>query len=337
MLSSATELETTAPSTPISALEQAKLAMREQLENSKALQEAPKINLPEETKVTEVAPESPPANEDAPKVPQEVVSPSVEATTEIDVMGDPKFQSLLAKHREIRQENEKFKAEQARLAEQQKVIELAERIRNKDFRAIEELGISFDDWATHELYKTTGNKPTEELKPEPSSELEAIRKELAEFKASLASKEQEQANEVKQKELENWKNQLFQQINTDPAFKALSVAGLQDKVYNKIVQHAIDTEELTGKAELLDYRKAARAVWDAERKPFFAWLKALTEVDEIKSFLFGAQPAPTPRPAPALTTLLPGELADAPVSTTTPLTHEQKKALVMKALTEQGG
>lgn len=239
---------------------------------------------------------------------------------------NPQFKALLTKTREQRQQLEQLQAEKAQIAAQKRTIELAERIQKGDYDAVKELGGSFDAWAMKEFDKA--NNTPEVQKPDYVVQLE---KRLEAFENSLKQKEEQAQLQARKAAAEDWRNRIYREIDESPELKALSVAGLHDKVYERILRHAQHTQELTGNPEFLDTAKAGRIVWETERVNLEARLKALSEIDDLKS-IFGGTAKPAPRVEPQVRSLMPGDIGDSAVPSTQKLSLMEKKRAALQLI-----
>jgi hypothetical protein len=319
MSSNVTPVHTEAmPNNPLAALQAVKASARAALEAQSASVAAPEAP----TVGTDVA-----AAVAAPVTQEE--TPVAEPAAEEDPYADPKFQQLLAKHREQRAEIEALNKQKAEFEAKKKYAELAERISKKDFKAIEEAGVSLDEWANHEYSKANGAEEA----PKPEELYSKLQAEIQSLKAEREAEKQQQQEYYRQQQVNAFKNKIGEELKAKPEFSVLTKPEYQDKIYNKIRQHALDTQDLTGTPELLSVEKAARLVLDSEMRRLRAEIEAFKDVPGFKTVL--APAAPT-KSSPQLQTLMPGELTDTPMSTSKELDHSERKQLIRQRLAAEG-
>jgi len=242
-----------------------------------------------------------------------------------DPLQDPRYQALINKAREQRLRAEKLEADRQAVEQQKKALDLVNRAKSGDFAALKELGLKFDDIAAYE-FDAAERQGKEEPVPAYVRKLEAKIQEMETRDQRRAQELQQQAS---QQQLAQFRQNMVSEIDADPALRGLSIMGLHDKVYERIVQHAARTQELTGEPEVLPTAKAARLVWAAEKGAALKRLEALAELDDFKPALSAKFAPKAKAPLAQPSSLLASDFGDAPVSEARPLTRAEKQAAAL--------
>lgn len=159
-------------------------------------------------------------------------APIPEVPAEDTVTLSPKV-SAIARKEQAQRQREKQLAEKERtfaekMADADKYHQLKEKLKNKDFSAAEELGLTYEEYVKHELNKEASKDPAAE------------RVKALEEKLSQVQKAQEESV-VKEYQANQalWKNEIVKVIKENDEFSTIRDLGAEDMV----LQHINDSFE----------------------------------------------------------------------------------------------
>jgi hypothetical protein len=188
-----------------------------------------------------------PATAPVPEVPAEEVtlSSKVSAIARRDAAQRAKEKALAEKERTFSE----------KMADAEKFRKLTEKIKNKDYSAIDELGVPYEEIVKHELNKEASKNPEQER-------LRKLEEELANVKKQ---REEDAVNEY-QANQQAWKNEIVRVVKETDAFSAIRKLEAEDIV----LQHINDSFEEDNVE--LTVEQAAKDINDAllERAKKFA-------------------------------------------------------------------
>jgi len=190
--------------------------------------------------------------------------------TEESITLSPKVSALARKEQQQRQREaalrEREKALEAKLADAEKFAQLKSKLAAKDYTAVDELGLNYEEFVKHEL----GKQPV-------SPEEERVRKveqELAAFKKAQEEKviQEYQANQVL------WKNEITKVVKDNDEFSTIRELEAEDLV----LQHVNESFDEDGVE--LTVEQAAKEIEEAliERAKKFANLSKFKKSEEPK-------------------------------------------------------
>jgi len=161
-----------------------------------------------------------PADAPVPEVPAEEIALS------------PKL-SALARKEQAQRQREKQIAEKERsfaekMADAEKYQQLKEKLKNKDFSAAEELGLTYEEYVKHELNKEASKDPATERVRQLEEKLSAVQKA-----------QEEQVVKEYQANQALWKNEIVKVVGENPDFSTVKELGAEDIV----LQHINDSFE----------------------------------------------------------------------------------------------
>jgi hypothetical protein len=161
----------------------------------------------------------------------------------------PQLTALARKEAKFRQQEQAFKAREAEFqtkqAEAAKLLEIKEKLAKKDLSALDELGVTYEEYTNFKLNQAENEKP----------EVIAI-KNLEQKLATL--EEQQKANVNKQYEatVSQYRNEIKKLVATNPEFTTVK----ELKAEEHVLQHILDTFEEDG--EVLDVAQASKEIED---------------------------------------------------------------------------
>lgn len=173
---------------------------------------------------------------------EEVETKSPEAVTL-----SPQLTALARREQKFRQQEQAFKAERAKFESEKAEVAglqpLRAKLAAKDFSALEDLGVDYNEYTEYLLNKPEGEKPE-------AKALNEMREELNSFK------ETQKKNEEKQYEatVSQYRNDIKALVAKDPNFESIKESGAEEHV----LQHILDTFEQDGEA--LSVEEAAKEV-----------------------------------------------------------------------------
>lgn len=166
-----------------------------------------------------------------------------------EVTLSPKLAALARKEAKFRQQEQAFKAKQAKFeaeqAEAAKLLKIKERLAAKDYAALEELGVSYQDWSNALLSQAEDEKP----------ETQAIKK-LEEKLTSLEESQKAQVSKQYEATINQYKAEIKRATETNPDFATIKELKAQEHV----LQHILDTFEQDG--EILTVEQASKEIED---------------------------------------------------------------------------
>lgn len=159
----------------------------------------------------------------------------------------PQLTALARKEQKLRQELQAFKAEktafEATQAKYAKYETLEGKLASKDFSALEELGISYDEYTNYLLNKGEAEKP----------EVQAIKKLEDEVK-SLRTQQEETVSKQYEATINKYRKDIKEMVEKDPAYESVK----ELKAEEHVMQLIIDT--FKEENELLSIEEAAKEV-----------------------------------------------------------------------------
>jgi hypothetical protein len=147
----------------------------------------------------------------------------------------PKITALARKEQAQRQREQAFKQKEeqlaAKLADAEKYIQLKAKLAAKDFSAVEELGVNYDEFLKHELAKQTKNTPEEQR-------FKKVEEELASFK----KQQEEQVIKDYQDNQALWKAEIKKVVGENPDFSTIK----DMDAFDVVLQHVNDSFDEDG-------------------------------------------------------------------------------------------
>jgi len=193
-------------------------------------------------------------------------TPVVEATKDKAVTLSPQLTALARKEQKLRQQEQAFKAEKAALeAERVEIANLKNfksKLSAKDYSALDEAGVSYEEWTNYLINKGESEKP----------ETQALKKLEAEIQ-SLKSAQEQSVNKQYEATVNQYKKEIASLIQTSPEFESVK----ELKAEEHVLQHILDTFNQDG--EILSVEQAAKEVEEAlvEEAMNFAKLKKVQD------------------------------------------------------------
>lgn len=200
----------------------------------------------------------------------------------------PQLTALARREQKFRQQEQAFKAEKAEFAAKQTEVaglaDLKGKLANKDYSALEELGVTYEEFVQYKLNQGDSATP----------EAQAYKKLEDEINGIKSSQKQ---NEEKQYEatVSQYRNDIKALVAKDPQFESIKELGAEDHV----LQHILDTFEQDG--EVLSVDEAAKEVEEALMEEAMR-MSNLTKV-KAKSAPAKAILPPPQKASPSLKTL----------------------------------
>lgn len=173
----------------------------------------------------------------------------IEKTPTQAVTLSPQLSLLARQEAKLRQREQALKTERESLAtqkaENEKLFGFKQKLAAKDFSALDELGISYDDIANYQLAKIQGQSPEDQ----------ALKKLEVEIQSMKASQE---ANITKQYDatVARYKADIKDLVAKDPEFVTIKEEGQEEAV----LQHILDT--FNEDNELLTVEQASKEIED---------------------------------------------------------------------------
>lgn len=206
------------------------------------------------------------------------VSTETAPTKEESVQLSPKIAAIARKEQAIRKEAAQLKADRekmaAKLADAEKYAQIKAKLAAKDFSAVEELGVKYDDHLKYETEKLDKQDPKEERVRKLEAELEALRKNQEEREV-----ENYEANQSL------WKQEIARIVDDTPELSAIKKLG----AYGAVLAHVNDSFEEDGVK--LTAEQAAKEVNDL----LIARAKKFASVLETESSAEGKVLGPPPK------------------------------------------
>lgn len=198
----------------------------------------------------------------------------------------PQLTALARKEAKIRQQEQSIKAREdainAKEAEIGSLSSFKERLSKKDFAALDEQGISYEEWTNYLLSKGDSEKP----------EIQAIQKLTDEVQGLKASQEA-QINKQYEATVGQYRTDIKNLVEKDPEFA--TVKELKKEEY--VLQHILETFETDG--EVLTVEQAAKEIEDALVEDALTY----TSLSKVKAKLPPPQEKKLPPPKTGLRTL----------------------------------
>lgn len=193
----------------------------------------------------------------------------------------PQLTALARKEAKVRQQEQALKAERdafaAEKAEVEKLKELKAKLANKDYSALDSLGVTYQGW-TDALLKT------EETRSPQDEAIESLRTELSQIKED----QKKQVDRLYQATIGEYKNEISKLVTSNPDFSTIKEQNAQDHV----LQHIIDTFEQDG--ETLSVEQASKEVEEALLEDALAALKLSKVKSKIATPTTEKKPLPPP-------------------------------------------
>lgn len=199
----------------------------------------------------------------------------------------PKLAVLIEREKQALSRERMAKAQEEKLREQLKKIQEFEQVKTDPKKALETLGLSYDQ-LTQTILKD-GEVP-------PQVEIQRLREELEQYKAQIKQeKDQElearkkQVNEQEQKAVTDYKQEIHQFLKDNSArYELIDFENAQDLVFEVIDEHynrTMNTE--TGVGQIMSIAEASDKVEEHLEKKYLA----AKEKNKVKAF-WGAIPKP---------------------------------------------
>jgi len=174
----------------------------------------------------------------------------------------PQLTALARKEQKIRQQEQALKQEKeaivAEKAKYGKYAELKAKIEAKDYSALDELGVSYEEWTNYLINKGT---------PDPNAELiKKLQTEIEELKTNQKTTVDKQYEAT----VAQYKRDISKTVETNDKFKGIKTVEAEEHV----LQHILDTFEEDG--EVLTIEEACQDVLDILKDEALK-LKALVE------------------------------------------------------------
>jgi hypothetical protein len=192
------------------------------------------------------------------EVPQAPTEPAAAPVPEVPKDEDsitlsPKISAIARKEQALRAaqkaQSEKERTFAEKMADAEKYRVLTEKLKNKDYSAAEELGLSYEEYVKHELNKETSKDPSQERLKKVEEELASVKKQREED----AVKEY-QANQAL------WKKEIVRVVSENPEFSTIKKKGAEDLVLQHINDSfEEDNIELTVEQASKDIEEALKA------------------------------------------------------------------------------
>lgn len=210
-------------------------------------------------------------NEAAPIEPAQAPVPEVPKGEE-SVTLSPKVSAIARKEQALRQKEkqlaEKDRTFAEKMADAEKYHQLKEKLKNKDFSAAEELGLTYEEYVKHELNKEASKDPAQERVRKVEEELEALKKEREESVVK-----EYQANQAL------WKKEIVKVVSENPEFSTIKKAAKEDLVLQHINESFEEDDiELTVEEAAKDIEEALKE----KAKEWAALLETGEKVPEAK-------------------------------------------------------
>jgi hypothetical protein len=201
----------------------------------------------------------------------------------------PQLTALARKEQAFRREQQAFKEKErefeARSTQFAKYAELDRKLAAKDYSALEELGVSYEDWTNYLINRGEGEKP----------ELQAIQK-LEQEVTNIKKSQEENVNKQYEATLGQYRQEIRALIEKDPAsFEAIKSKDAVEHVLTHIVDSFNEDDEN------LTVEQAAKEVEEALLEEALSWTKLKKIQEKIAPQVEEKRTLPPPRSG--LTTL----------------------------------
>lgn len=232
----------------------------------------------------------------------------------------PQLTALARREQKFRQQEQAFKAKQAdfeaKQAEVANLSTLKSKIAAKDFSALEELGVSYDEYTNYLLNKG------ETANPEVQA-VNELREEINSLKNDQKKNEEKQFEQIKGQ----YRSDIKSLIAKDPRFESIKERGAEEHV----LQHILDTFSEDG--EVLTVEQAAQEVEDeiVEEAMSMAKLKKVQAklIPPPKATL----PPPQQKTQPQIRTLT-QQMTSTPTKTSAQFQHLSPKERLAQAISK---
>lgn len=243
-------------------------------------------------------------------------TPVEETRSQEAVTLSPKLSALARREQKFRQQEQQFKAEQEKLKQERealsKLSQLKTKIESKDFSALEELGISYEDYTNYLINKADGQDPVK-------SELSDLKKEIE----SLKTSQEEQVNKQYEATVNQYRSEIKQLVSKDPQFESIKDSGNEDAV----LQLILETFEEDG--EILTVEEAAQEV---EKFIVEDTLATATKLRKVREKLVPPKPQLPPPQRQGLKTLTNNVVPPSTKPSGAQFQHLSPKERLMQAL-----
>lgn len=167
-----------------------------------------------------------------------------------EVTLSPQLAALARKEAKFRQQEQAFKAEQAKLeterAEISKLKDLKTKLDAKDYSILDSLGVSYEEWTNYLISKGEAEKP----------ELQAV-KALEEKVKTLEESQKSQVSKQYEATIEQYKRDIKSTIEANAEYSSIK----EKKAEGYVLQHILDTFNEEG--EILTVDQAAKDIEEA--------------------------------------------------------------------------
>ncbi len=173
-----------------------------------------------------------------------------EETQPKEVTLSPQLTALARKEAKFRQQEQAFKAEQAKLeaerAEIATIKDIKAKLAAKDYSILDEMGVSYEEWTNYLINKGESAKP----------EVQAIKKLEDEIKSIKTANEQ-QVSKQYEATVNQYKRDIKNTVDSNPEFDSIKARAAEEHV----LQHILDTFNEDG--EILSVDQACKEVESA--------------------------------------------------------------------------
>lgn len=204
---------------------------------------------------SEAAPKTPEPEKIAEKSPlDEKLSSKFAALSRKEKMLKQRETQVSQQMQQFQQQMEAMKAENAKL--KQEYEQYRQGIKSSPLQKLQEEGLSFDDLTNMQLNE---QNPTPEMlikrtKQEAMSEIEKLRKELAEEKARQAEEKKRQEEEAETKTVEQYKSQLAEHVEANAEkYELITLNEASDLVFQVAEEYYNSEGRLLSAEEAADY------------------------------------------------------------------------------------
>lgn len=256
-----------------------------------------------------------------------------EKPSEADQRLAQKFAALSRKEKQIRDRERQMQSQMAQLQQQlealkaqqsevEKYKSMPERLRKQPAEVLKEAGITSEQLTEMLL---NGGKPTadmerSELESKVMSEVQALRKYIEEKEAKEAAERLEAATQGFQAEIVDF-------VNKTEDYELIRANNGTDLVYNVIESHFEQTQNETGKGEILSIKEAA----DLVENYYLEEAKKLLDRNKVKKLVQPQTPPPAPKGKSA-PTLSNTQAARVPTNGAQKLSNEESLAAAAKLI-----
>jgi hypothetical protein len=194
------------------------------------------------------------------------LAPVPEVPAEESVTLSPKVSAIARKEQAIRAREkalvQKEKEQAEKLAKAEKYEQLKAKIANKDYSALDEEGVAYEEYVKHELNKEASKDPSQERIKKLEEETAALRKAQEESVVK-----EYQANQAL------WKQEIVKVVSENPEFSTIKKAGKEDLVLQHI-NESFEEDDIE-----LSVEEASKDIEEALKEKAKEWA-ALLETGE---------------------------------------------------------